>query len=125
MARPTPATAVHLAPLLAPLWHGRPDAALPERRRAVQAHPPAPWAAWRTYRETHRAARIDARRRQRAGQPLGRGRMDNGGAQGIGARQQPPGRRWSPTGRQALGICTGVALNPQWAQLWCPQQAAA
>ena len=125
MAHPTPATAVHLAPLLAPLWHGRPDAALPERRRAVQAQPPAPWAAWRTYRETHRAARIDARRRQRAGQPLGRGRMDNGGAQGIGARQQPPGRRWSPTGRQALGICTGVALNPQWAQLWGPQQAAA
>jgi len=74
---------------------------------------------------TQRVVDLAASRRQRAGQSLGRGRMDNGGAQGIGARQQPPGRRWSPTGRQALGICTGVALNSQWAQLWCPQQAAA
>jgi len=74
---------------------------------------------------TQRVVALAAGRRQRAGQPLGRGRMDNGGAQVIGARQKPPGRRWSPTGRQALGIFTGVALNPQWAQLWCPQQAAA
>ena len=35
---------------------------------------------------------------------MGRGRMEKGGAQVIGVRQQPKGMSWRPTGSKALGI---------------------
>jgi hypothetical protein len=68
---------------------------------------------------------MDDGRRQRAGKPIGSGRMEQGVEQVMGARQQPKGMRWSPTGSQALGILKVVELHQQWEQLWCPQQAAA
>jgi hypothetical protein len=51
--------------------------------------------------------------------------MEKGVDQVIGARQKHKGMSWSPTGSKALGILKVVELNPQWEQLWFPQQAAA
>jgi hypothetical protein len=72
-----------------------------------------------------RVESLDDGRRQRAGKPLGRGRMEQGVAQVMGACQQPKGMRWSPTGSTALGLLKGVELKQQWEPLWFPQQAAA
>jgi hypothetical protein len=117
--------AVHVAHLLHHLWHGRTDAALTYLRREVQAKNPEPLAALVTYLEKHQAEIIDYGRRQRAGKPIGSGRMEKGVDQVIGVRQKHKGMSWSPTGSKALGILKVVELNQQWEQLWFPQQVAA
>ena len=124
-ARTKQEKADHVAHLLNHLWHGRPDAALTYLRRDVQAKNPEPLATLMTYLEKHREEIIDYGRRQRAGKPIGSGRMEKGVDQVIGARQKHKGMSWSPTGSKALGILKVVELNQQWAQLWFPQQAAA
>jgi hypothetical protein len=124
-ARPHPAQAGHVPALRRPRGPGRTAVARASRRRDGPANPPAPVAAVGTSREPPGAARSADGRRQRAGQPMGRGRREKGGDQGIGARQQPQGRRWRPTGRQALGLCHVGARNQPWDQRWFPQQAAA
>jgi hypothetical protein len=117
--------AVHVARLLGHLWHGRTDAALTSLRQEVRAKNPEPLAALVTYLEKHQAEIIDDGRRQRAGKPIGSGRMEKGVDQVIGARQKHKGMSWSPTGSKALGILKVVELNQQWEQLWFPKQAAA
>jgi hypothetical protein len=64
-ARKKQEKAVHVAPLLHHLWHGRTDAALTYLRREVQAKNPEPLAALVTYLEKHQAEIIDDGRRQR------------------------------------------------------------
>jgi hypothetical protein len=125
VARTKQEKAVHVAHLLDHLWHGRTDAALTYLRRDVQAKNLQQLAALVTYLEKHQAEIIDYGRRQRAGKPIGSGRMEKGVDQVIGARQKHKGMRWSPTGSKALGILKVVELNQQWEQLWFPQQAAA
>jgi hypothetical protein len=125
VARTKQEKAVHVTHLLEHLWHGRTAAALAYLRRDVQAKSPEPLAALVTYLEKHREEIIDYGRRQRAGKPIGSGRMEKGGDQVIGARQKHKGMSWSPTGSKARGILKVVELNQQWEQLWFPQQAAA
>src|SRR5919199_492532 len=125
VARNKQEKAVHVAHLLHHLWHGRTDAALTYLRREVEAKNPEQLAALVTYLEKHQAEIIDYGRRQRAGKPIGSGRMEKGVDQVIGARQKHKGMSWSPTGSKALGILKVVELNQQWEQLWFPQQVAA
>jgi len=125
VARNKQEKAVHVAHLLHHLWHGRTDAALTYLRGEVQAKNPEPLAALVTYLEKHQAEIIDYGRRQRAGKPIGSGRMEKGVDQVIGVRQKHKGMSWSPTGSKALGILKVVELNQQWEQLWFPQQVAA
>ena len=117
--------AVHVAHLLHHLWHGRTDAALTYLRRDVQAKTPEQLAALVTYLEKHQVETSEDGRRQRAGKPMGSGRMEKGVDQVIGVRQKHKGMSWSPTGSKALGILKVVELNQQWEQLWFPQQVAA
>ncbi len=116
---------MHVEHLLRHLWHGRTEAALAYLRREVQAKNPQPLAALVTYIEKHQAEIIDYGRRQRAGKPIGSGRMEKGVDQVIGARQKHKGMSWSPTGSKALGILKVIELNQQWEQLWFPRQTAA
>jgi hypothetical protein len=125
VARDKQEKAVHVAHLLNHLWHGRTAIALTYLRRDVQAKNPQQLAALVTYLEKPRAEIIDDGRRQRAGKPIGSGRMEKGVDQVIGARQKHKGMSWSPTGSKALGILKVVELNQQWEQLWFPQQVAA
>ena len=124
-ARPQQATAVPVARRWDSLGPGRPAAARAALQTAVGPPTAQPREAFVPAIEPPQAERIAAGRRQRAGQPLGRGRLDTGVEQGSGARQQPPGRRWSPTGRTALGRLQGVARTQPWEPLGFPQQAAA
>src|SRR2546427_11546252 len=78
VARTMQERAVHVARLLAHLWHGRTEAALAYLRRDVQAKNPEPLAALVTYLEKPRAEIINYGRRQRAGKPIGSGRMEKG-----------------------------------------------
>ena len=91
VARTKQEKAAHVTPLLDHLWHGRTDAALTSLQREVQAKNPPPLAALVMYMEKHRAEIIDDGRRQRAGRPIGRGRMETGVDQVIGARQKHKG----------------------------------
>jgi hypothetical protein len=125
IARTKQEKAVHVARLLDDLWHGRPDAAFAYLQTAVCPKNTKPLGALVIYLERHQAEIIDYGRRQRAGKPIGSGRMEKGVDQVIGARQKHKGMRWSPTGSKALGILKVVALNQQWEPLWFPQQAAA
>jgi hypothetical protein len=125
VARSKQEKAAHIADLLRHLWHGRTEEALAYLRRDVQAKTPEPLAALITYLEKHRVEIIDYGRRQRAGKPIGSGRVEKGVDQVIGVRQKHKGMSWSPTGSKALGILKVVELNQQWEQLWFPQQAAA
>jgi len=97
VARNKQEKAVHVAHLLGHLWHGRTDAALTYLRRDVQAKNPEPLAALATYLEKHQAEIIDDGRRQRAGKPIGSGRMEKGVDQVIGVRQKHKRMSWSPT----------------------------
>ena len=125
VARTKQEKAVHVAHLLDPLWHGRTAAALAYLQSAVYPKTTKPLEALGTYLEKHQAEIIDYGRRPRAGTPIGRGRMDKGVDQVIGARQKHKGMSWRPTGSKALGILKGVELNQQGEPLWFPQQAAA
>jgi len=107
------------------LRHGRTDTALVYLQTAVRPKNTKQLEALVTYLEKHQAEIIDYGRRQRAGKPIGSGRMEKGVDQVIGARQKHKGMSWSPTGSKALGILKVVELNQQWEQLWFPQQAAA
>src|SRR6266581_3745644 len=84
VARTKQEKAVHVTHLLDHLWHGRTEAALAYLRRDVQAKSPEPLAALVTYLEKNRAEIIDDGRRQRAGKPIGSGRMEKGVDQVIG-----------------------------------------
>ena len=125
VARTKQEKAVHITYLLDHLWHGRTDAALASLQTAVGPKNPKHLEAFVPYLELHQAESIASGRRQRAGKPIGSGRMEQGVAQVIGARQKHKGMRGSPTGSKALGILKVVELNRQWEQLWFPQQAAA
>jgi hypothetical protein len=125
VARTKQEKAVHLAHRLDHLGHGRTEAALADRQTAVCPNNTKPLEALGTSLEKHQAESIAYGRRQRAGKPMGSGRMEQGVDQVIGARQKPKGRSWSPTGSKALGLFKMVARNQQWEQRWFPQQAAA
>jgi len=125
VARTKQEKAAHVAHLLDHLWHGRTDAALAYLQTAVCPKNIKPLEALGTYLEKHQVEIIDYGRRQRAGKPIGSGRMEKGVDQVIGARQKHKGMSWSPTGSKALGILKVVELNQQWEPLWFPQQVAA
>jgi len=116
VARTKQEKAVHVACLLDHLWHGRTDAALAYLQTAVCPKNTKPLEALVTYLEKHQAEIIDDGRRQRAGKPIGSGRMEKGVDQVIGARQKYKGMSWSSTGSKALGILKVVELNQQWDQ---------
>ena len=125
VARTKQEQAVHVTHLLDHRWHGRTDAALAYLQTAVYPKNTKQLEALVTYLEKHQAEIIDYGRRQRAGKPIGSGRMEKGVDQVIGVRQKHKGMSWSPTGSKALGILKVVELNQQWEQLWFPQQTAA
>jgi hypothetical protein len=125
VARNKPENAVHVAHRLDHLWHGPTDAARADLQTAVCPKTTKPLEALATYLQKHQAEILDYGRRQRAGNPIGSGRMEKGVDQVIGARQKHKGMSWSPTGSKALGILKVVELNQQWEQRWFPQQTVA
>lgn len=113
----------HVTHLLKLLWRGKTAESLRYLQHEVPTKNADRLAALCTYVEKHQAEIIDYERRQRAGKPIGSGRMEKGVDQTIGARQKSKGRSWSPTGSRALGILKAEELNGRWQQLWFPKMA--
>jgi len=91
-----------------------------------QVSPRKPDAAsdLRGYLTRHAHEIIDDERRQKAGKPIGSGRVEKGVDQTTGSRQKQKGMSWSPVGSRALGHLKCVELNGGWGELW-EQRAAA
>lgn len=114
----------HVAHLLKLLWRGQTVKTLHYLQNEVPTKNAERLAALCTYVEKHQAEIIDYERRQRAGKPIGSGRIEKGVDQTIGTRQKSKGMSWSPTGSRALGILKAEELNGRWQQLWFPPMAA-
>ena len=115
----------HLESLLGQLWRGRVSEALQYLRTQVKAKNATKLQDLIGYLEKHQGEIIDYERRQRAGKPIGSGRMEKGVDQLIGARQKKKGMSWSRRGSKALAILKAVELNNRWERLWFPQGVAA
>jgi hypothetical protein len=76
------------------------------------------------YLDKHAPEIIDYERRQKAGKPLGSGRMEKAVDQVIGMRQKKKGMSWSARGSRALAALKIAELNGQWQQLF-PQLSMA
>jgi len=63
------------------------------------------------YLEKHRSEIIDYEVRQKAGKPIGSGRMEKGVDQVIGRRQKGKGMSWTKVGSRALALLTCAELN--------------
>ena len=105
------------------LWHGDVAGAL---KVLDQVSPRKPDAAsdLRGYLTRHAHEIIDYERRQKAGKPIGSGRVEKGVDQTTGSRQKQKGMSWSPVGSRALGHLKCVELNGEWVEFW-EQRAAA
>ena len=63
------------------------------------------------YLQKHEAEIIDYGRRQKAGKPIGSGRMEKAVDQVIGLRQKNRGMSWTKAGSRALALLTVTKLN--------------
>lgn len=63
------------------------------------------------YFTKHETEIIDYGRRQKAGKPIGSGRMEKAVAQVIGLRQKNRGMAWTKAGSRALALLTVAKLN--------------
>lgn len=63
------------------------------------------------YLQKHAAEIIDYGRRQKAGKPIGSGRMEKAVDQVIGLRQKNRGMSWTKAGTRALALLTVTKLN--------------
>lgn len=72
------------------------------------------------YLQKHAHEIIDYGRRQKAGKPIGSGRMEKAVDQVIGLRQKNRGMSWTKAGSRALALLTVAKLN---ARARCPTHA--
>lgn len=115
----------HLEFLFQHLWRGQVPEVLEYLRTQVRAKNAEKLKELIGYLEKHQGEIIDYERRQKAGKPIGSGRMEKGVDQVIGSRQKKKGMSWSQKGSKALAILKVAELNNQWEKLWFPEQMAA
>ena len=108
----------HLKTILAHLWSGHPHQALTYLKTAVRVRNQTKFDELITYLTKHSDEIIDYDRRQRAGKPIGSGRMEKGVDLTVGHRQKRKGMSWSDLGSRALALLKMVELNGQWPSLW-------
>ena len=70
------------------------------------------------YLQKHAEEIIDYGRRQKAGKPIGSGRMEKAVDQVAGMRQKKKGMSWSATGSHALALLKIAELNGHWKPLF-------
>ncbi|MDX2240304.1 MAG: hypothetical protein NW224_06455 [Leptolyngbyaceae cyanobacterium bins.302] len=115
----------HLKVLFAQLWTGQVQSALdyithqvvPRNRKKLQE--------LLTYLGKHQHEIVHYKRRQKAGKPIGSGRVERAAVdQVIGFRQKHKGQSWRPQGSGALGLLKVLELNGKWHQFWFSRQPA-
>ena len=68
--------------------------------------------------EKHRHEIIDYDRRQKAGNPIGSGRMEKTVDQAIGHRQKRKDMSWSEPGSRGLAQLRCLEINNDWDDFW-------
>ncbi len=114
----------HLKVLVAQLWAGQVQTALDYITHQVIPRHREKWQELLTYLTKHQHEIIHYERRQKAGKPIGSGRVEKAVDQVIGHRQKHKGKSWRPQGSRALGLLKVLELNGQWHQFWFSQQPA-
>jgi len=114
----------HLKVLLAHLWRGHTQRAIDYLTHQVIPRHREKWQELLTYLAKHQHEIIDYERRQKAGKPIGSGRVEKAVDQVIGYRQKHKGTSWRPQGSRALGLLKVLELNGKWYQFWFSQQPA-
>lgn len=114
----------HLKVLFAQLWTGQVQAALDYITHQVIPRNQDKWQELLTYLGKHQHEIIDYEQRQKAGKPIGSGRVEKAVDQVIGSRQKHKGTSWRPQGSRALGLLKVLELNGQWQQFWFSRQLA-
>ena len=92
------------------LWRGKVEAAT-AFLSGLSARSPKALAELLGYLDKHACEIIDYERRQRAGKPLGSGRMEKCVDQVVGHRQKGKGMSWSKVGSRALALLRVAELN--------------
>lgn len=114
----------HLKVLFTQLWARQVQAALDYITPQVIPRNCEKWQELLTDLNKHQHEIIDDERRQKAGKPIGSGRVEKAVDQVIGHRQKHKGKSWRPQGSRALGLLKVLELNGQWQQFWFSQQLA-
>ena len=99
------------------MWRGDVDGALAELSK-VDPRNPERATELTTYLEKHRCEIIDYGRRQKAGKPIGSGRMEKAVDQAIGHRQKRKGMSWSEPGSRGLAKLRCLEINDEWEDFW-------
>lgn len=114
----------YLKVLFAQLWTGQVQAALDYITHQVVPRNRDKWQELLTYLSKHQHEIIHYERRQKAGKPIGSGRVEKAVDQVIGQRQKHKGKSWRPQGSRALGLLKVLELNGHWQQFWFSHQPA-
>jgi len=105
------------------LWRGDVEGALAALAE-VDPRKPEKAEELREYLTRHAAEIIDYERRQKAGKPIGSGRVEKSVDQTAGNRQKRKGMSWSPSGSRALAHFKCVECNGEWDDFWDRRAAA-
>ena len=109
---------MHLQSILAYLWHGQTQQARAYLKTEVVPRNATKLSELLTYLDKHTSEIIDYDKRQKAGNPIGSGRMEKGIDLTVAQRQKRKSMSWSDTGSHALALLKTVELNHQWHTLW-------
>lgn len=114
----------HLKVLFAQLWTGQVQSALDYITHQVIPRNREKWQELLTYLGKHQHEIVHYERRQKAGKPIGSGRVEKAVDQVVGFRQKHKGQSWQPQGSRALGLLKVLELNGKWHQFWFSCQPA-
>ena len=92
------------------LWNGN-SAAAQEFLTAQKARNARAMSDLQGYLDKHASEIIDYERRQKAGKPIGSGRMEKCVDQVVGYRQKGKGMSWTKAGTRALALLKAAELN--------------
>lgn len=115
----------HLKTLFSALWRGKVEESLDYLKTQVKTKNNKALQELNTYLTKHQSEIINYQSRQKAGKPVGSGRIEKGVDLVVANRQKKKGMSWSQQGSQALAILKVVELNGRWQETFGTQSVAA
>ena len=106
------------------LWMGQLVEAIAYLETQVRLRRGDKWRQLTRYLAKHKAEIVNYKRRSRAGNVIGSGRLEKDVDLTIGQRLKKKGIGWWPKGNKAWAALQVVELNNRWNQLWFLEQAA-
>lgn len=104
--------------LLSNLWQGKVAIAIEYLHKQVKTKKQEVLKELINYLSKHQSEIINYQRRQKAGKPIGSGRVEKAVDLVVGHRQKKKGMSWSAKGSQALAVLRVAELNRQWGAIF-------